>query len=144
MANRSNNGSEHGFTYLGLLIAIAIMGIGLLAVSEVWSTTAERQKMTQLDWVGQQYVQAIGSYYYSNTGSVNYYPTSLDDLLEDKRYLGIRRHIRRNYTNPFTGKTDWKVLSAPEGGINGVAYEQTESGRTVKRVFVFSPKSRQD
>jgi type II secretory pathway pseudopilin PulG len=109
-----------GFTYLGVLIAVALMGVALLAVSEVWVTTANRQKMEQLEWAGNQYAQAIGSYYYANVGSVRYYPQTFDDLLRDRRYLGIKRHLRERYVNPFTGQSDWQVIVAPGGGIRGV------------------------
>ena len=39
---------ERGFTYLGVLFAIAVLGLGLSAASEVWVTTAKRQRMEQL------------------------------------------------------------------------------------------------
>lgn len=57
-----------GFTYLGVLLAVALLGIGLTAASEVWSTVARRQRMRQLEWVGQQYAQAIGNCYESSLG----------------------------------------------------------------------------
>jgi type II secretory pathway pseudopilin PulG len=143
MASHSASGRyrhhQQGFTYLGVLIAIAIMGIGLLAVSEVWTTNAERQKMAELDWIGQQYVQGIESYYYANTGSVHYYPASLEDLVEDKRYLIMKRHIRVMYPNPYTQKVQWKTLAAPGGGIRGIAFSRDESAYPVHREFAFMP-----
>lgn len=126
-----------GFTYLGLLIAIALIGIGLAVVSEVWVKVAERQKLAQLEWIGQQYVQAIGSYYYANTGSVHYYPQTLEDLLEDKRHLGIIRHIREIYANPFTGKVDFKLSVAPSGGVQGIEAATTPDG--ISKTYVFVP-----
>jgi type II secretory pathway pseudopilin PulG len=69
---------QSGFTRLGVLLAIALIGIGLTAASEVWSTTAKRQRMEQLEWVGQQYVQAIGSYYEASPRG-KAYPRSLED-----------------------------------------------------------------
>lgn len=130
---------QGGFTYLGVLIAMALIGIGLLAISEVWTTTTKRQKMAQLDWVGEQYVQAIESYYYANTGSVHLYPPTLDDLLEDKRYLSIRRHIRTLYGNPFTNGNAWKTLPAPGGGIQGIEYAQHDPDWQISKQFVFVP-----
>lgn len=61
---------ERGFTYLGLLLAIALVGLGLSVASEVWVNVARRQKLEQLEFVGQQFVQAIGSYYESTPGPV--------------------------------------------------------------------------
>lgn len=143
MACRTSSGEgQAGFTYLGILIAIAVMGIGLMAVSEVWTTTAERQKMAQLEWVGQQYVRAIGSYYYSNTGSVHYYPASLEDLLEDKRHLSIKRHIRNLYPDPFSNRTSWTLVPASEGGIMGISFTRKDGEHSaVVKQFVFAPSA---
>jgi len=111
---------QQGFTYLALLLAIAVLGIGLAAASEVWVTTARRQKLEQLDWIGAQFTQAIGSYYAASPGSVKVYPQSLEELLEDKRYLTVRRHLRVVYPNPFTGKPDWEPIAGPGGRVRGV------------------------
>jgi type II secretory pathway pseudopilin PulG len=151
MENRSNCGDlklnwvaehalERGFTYLGVLLAIALMGVSLLAISEVWTQVAERQKLAQLDWVGQQYVQAIESYYYSNTGSVHFYPERLDDLLEDKRYLSVKRHIRTLYPDPFTGTLSWTPITSPTGGIQGVETTVSNIDHGFRRTYAFVSK----
>jgi len=112
---------QSGFTYLGVLLAIALIGIGLAAASEVWFTTARRQRLEQLDWVGQQFVQAIGSYYESTPGRVKSFPSSLQDLLQDNRSITVRRHLRALYVNPMTGTAEWKLVTTPNGGIRGVS-----------------------
>ena len=130
---------QQGFTYLALLLAIAVLGIGLAAASEVWVTTARRQKLEQLDWIGAQFTQAIGSYYAASPGSVKVYPLSLEELLEDKRYLTVRRHLRAVYPNPFTGKPDWELIVGSGGRVRGVrARISTDSGVEV-REFVHAP-----
>jgi type II secretory pathway pseudopilin PulG len=65
---------QHGFTYLGVLLAIALLSVGLTAASEVWVTVARRQRLEQLNWAGQQFAQAIGSYYESSPGGAKAYP----------------------------------------------------------------------
>lgn len=127
-----------GYTYVMVLLMVAIIGVGLTAVAEVWSTTAERQKKAQLEWVGRQYVKAIESYYYANVGSVHYYPPTLEALLEDKRYLYQKRHLREMYPNPISGQMDWVLLPAPGGGIAGLA-ESISTEATSPRQFVFAP-----
>jgi type II secretory pathway pseudopilin PulG len=114
---------QRGFTYLGLLAAIAIIGIGLVAASEVWTTAARRHRMQELEWVGQQYEQAIGSYYEASPNGAKRYPPSLDDLLQDPRYAAVRRHLRRLYPDPMTGQFDWKLMRAPDGGVQAVQVE---------------------
>ena len=111
---------QGGFTYLGLIAAVAVLGVGLLAASEVWVTTARRERMVQLEWVGAQFVQAIDSYYWSSPGSVKTYPSDLNELLEDRRNLTMRRHLRQIYANPFSGKPDWALIAGPGGKVVGV------------------------
>lgn len=114
-------GRARGFTYLGMLLALALLGIGLTAASEVWVTAARRQRLVQLEWVGQQFIQAIGSYYESAPGGqAKAYPRTLHDLLEDKRYPFVRRHLRQSYANPFSATSDWELVLASGGGIRGV------------------------
>ena len=78
---------EAGFTYIGLLFAIAIIGITLATVGVVWSTQIRRDKEVELLWIGDQYRTAIGRY----RASGGQYPQALTDLLEDKRFPVARR-----------------------------------------------------
>lgn len=146
--NSCRRGRQHpqaGFTYLGVLFAVALIGIGLAAISEVWTTNADRQKIAQVNWIGQQYVNAIGSYYYANTGSVHFYPASVDDMLEDKRYLGIKRHLRSRYEQPIGAVTPLvSVILGAAGGINGVEISVEISARLMTRKFIFTPGLHQE
>jgi type II secretory pathway pseudopilin PulG len=133
--------SQSGFTYLGVLLAIAILGIGLTAASQVWVTTATRQRIEQLNWVGHQYVQAIGSYYEASPGRVKSYPRRLQDLLEDRRFAFVRRHLRQAYVNPLTGVVDWEVIGAGDGGIRGLRARLAPDSDAASggREFVYVP-----
>ena len=134
---------QTGFTYLGVLLTIALLGIGLTAASEVWVTIAKRQRLEQLDWVGQQFVQAIGSYYEASPGRVKAYPPTLRDLLEDRRFAFVRRHLRQLYVNPFSGAADWDVVRAPDGGIRGLRVVLARvDAATSSREFVYVPVRR--
>jgi type II secretory pathway pseudopilin PulG len=133
--------SQGGFTYLGLLLAIALVGIGLASASEVWSTTMRRQRVEQLEWVGQQFAHAIGSYYEGSPQGIKVYPREMTDLLEDRRFGFRRRHLRQVYVDPFGSSTPWDVVIAQDGGIRGVRSrvpDQSGSGFVV-REFVYVP-----
>lgn len=134
--------SERGFTYLGVLLAIAVIGLGVSMASEVWVTTARRQRAEQLEFVGQQYVQAIGSYYESPVDGRRRFPAHTGELLEDRRFPYVRRHLRREYLNPFTGTMDMQPIAAPGGGIQGVQFEWKVEGGSERRSFVYSTVSR--
>lgn len=105
-----------GFTYLGLLFAIAIAGITLATVGVVWSTQIRRDKEAELLFAGGQIRTAIGRY----VGSGGTFPLALTDLLEDKRFPQTRRYLRRVYPDPMTGSTDWQLIDAPGSGFMGV------------------------
>ncbi|SMF30809.1 type II secretion system protein [Pseudogulbenkiania subflava] len=111
---------QSGFTYLGVLMLVAIMGALLAATGEVWSTVIQRQKEQQLLFVGHQFREAIRQYYERSPGGVKRYPRSLDDLLLDKRYPTTQRYLRKIYFDPMTGKPEWGLLKAPDEGIAGV------------------------
>jgi type II secretory pathway pseudopilin PulG len=130
--------TQNGFTYLGVLIAVAIMSVGLLAISEVWTTSARRQKLAELDWIGTQFIAAIGAYYEATPGVVvKTYPTTLEELLEDRRYLAKRRHLRQLYLNPFTGKADWQIIKSADGGIQGVRVKVQADDVPTVREYVY-------
>ena len=128
---------QSGFTYLVQLFAVAVLGIGLVAASEVWVTTAQRQKTEQLKWVGGQFTQAIGSYYESSPGPVKQYPAKLDELLDDRRSPAVRRHLREIYPNPFAGKPDWELVRTADARIMGVRGAAAGHDTRAKYEFIY-------
>lgn len=111
--------SEQGIAYLALLIAIAIVGVGIAAAGIVWSEASQREKERELLFVGEQFRRAIQQYYESGVLDKSYPPT-LDALLQDSRFAVTRRHLRRIYHDPLSGTTEWGLVRAPDGGIMGV------------------------
>lgn len=116
---------SRGFTYIGLLILIAIMGAVLAATGEVWRTVQLREKEKELLFVGEQFRRAIGQFYESTPGAHKHYPLVMEDLLLDKRYVTPRRHLRKIYRDPMTGDTEWGIVRTSEGRIMGV-YSRAE------------------
>lgn len=111
---------EGGFTYLGLLFAVALAGIVLATTGVLWSTERQRERERELLAVGDEFRHAIGSYYERSPGTVKRYPARLEDLIKDHRFITVQRHLRQVYRDPMTGNADWGVIAAPEGGIMGV------------------------
>lgn len=89
---------QRGFTYVGILLGVAMIGLGLSVAATVWSKEAERQRKAEADWALAQYEKALMSYYNAAPGSVKTLPNSLAELLLDARHLGVVRHLRKEYT----------------------------------------------
>lgn len=85
---------------MALLILIAVWSISLCVTVEVFEKKRQRELRTQLVWAAKQYTRAIESYYYSAPLGKRTLPSTLDDLLEDKRFYPPARHLRALY---FTG-----------------------------------------
>jgi type II secretory pathway pseudopilin PulG len=113
-------GPQKGFTYVGLLIAVVVLGVALAATGEVWRTAAKREREQELLFAGREIRNAIAGYYSAPGVGQPRYPRSLGDLLEDRRGGAMRRHLRRLYADPMTRKADWGLVEAPGGGFAGV------------------------
>lgn len=111
---------QGGFTYIGLLLFIAIMGVVLAGTGVLYRTQAQREKEKELLFVGDQFRRAIKLFYEKSPGGGKRYPRTLDDLLRDQRYPGVQRYLRKIYVDPMTRSTDWGLVMAPDGGIAGV------------------------
>ena len=108
-----------GFTFIGLLIIVALSGIALSAAGIVWHQHTQREHEKELLYVGEAYKRAIGSYYENTPSGIKEYPSSLDELVLDKRFPIIKRHIRKLYENPITPNKPW-VLILQQGKIIGL------------------------
>ncbi len=102
------------------------MGIVLSTVGVVWSTQIRRDKEAQLLFVGDQVRDAIGRY----RGVNGQYPQELADLIVDNHAPAVRRFLRRIYVDPITDTADWQLITAPEGGIMGIA--SPSKGKPIK------------
>jgi type II secretory pathway pseudopilin PulG len=109
-------GKQSGFTYIALLIAVAILSATLAAVAEVAYTMVQRDREKELIFVGHQFRQAINSYYASNRR----YPKQLQDLLLDNQDAGVKRYLRKIFVDPVTGNADWGLVKIGDDEIIGV------------------------
>jgi type II secretory pathway pseudopilin PulG len=115
-----NNVRQHGFTLLGLLFLVAVMGVGMAALGAMWHTAAQREKERELLFAGDQYRRAIESFWKASRKGEERLPKNLDELLEDPRFPNTVRHLRRLYPDPMTGSQEWGMVKGADGGIAGV------------------------
>lgn len=110
-----------GFTYIGVLLAVVFIGVGLAATGTVWQQTRQREKERELLFVGSQFRQALERYYENAPpGKAKTFPQKLEDLLRDNRYPDVRRYLRKLYRDPMTGNTEWGLLRGPDKAIVGL------------------------
>ena len=116
---------EAGFTYLGVLVLIALIGLLLAMAGEVTATTMQRERESELLFIGHEYRDAIGRYFRQN----HRYPQSLAELVSTASLVASSggaspqavHYLRRLYPDPMTRQINWNLLLAPDQGIMGVA-----------------------
>jgi type II secretory pathway pseudopilin PulG len=110
-----------GFTYLSLLIFIAIISLYAAATTQIGAIQYRKNAEEELLAIGKEYRRALISYAIATPpGSYNR-PSSLDELLMDTRFPIIKRHLRKIYFDPITGDEKWGVIMSKDGqGILGV------------------------
>lgn len=111
---------QQGFTMAAVLAAMLILALATQSVMTYVSQQDLREREVDLLRTGQAYAQAIGAYYESSPGNLKRWPQTLEDLTEDKRFVGTRRHIREIYPDPMTRSANWGIVRAADGGIAGV------------------------
>jgi type II secretory pathway pseudopilin PulG len=112
---------EGGITYLVLLVAIAIIGIAAVATTQFGVIVQRRDAEEQLLTIGAEFQAALISYANATPPGLSPNPSSIQDLLKDPRYPTVlRRHLRKLYSDPLTGKSEWGTVASIDGrGIVG-------------------------
>ena len=112
--------SAGGFTYVGVLVLVALVGLVLAAMGQVWHTLQQREKEQELLFIGNEFRVALTHYAQGASGQAGRAPMHLEDLLQDPRSPGIRRYLRKIYPDPMTGSAEWGLINGPNGEIYGV------------------------
>lgn len=124
-------GRCQGFTYIGLLLAVALLGtLAMTAVSH-WHLQSQRDKEQELLFVGNEFRQAIARYAAATKDKGRPFPMRLEDLLLDDRTVEQRRYLRRIYADPMTGRAEWGLVRLANGQIIGV--HSLAEGQPVKQ-----------
>jgi type II secretory pathway pseudopilin PulG len=123
---------QQGFTYVGLLLLLALASTALAGAGALWSIESRRDKEAELLFIGEQFAAAITSFR-DNTpaGQRQRFPRTLQELLDDKRWPATRRHLRQVFADPMTGSREWGLVRGPGGEIMGV--HSIAPGKPLKR-----------
>lgn len=117
---------QRGFTYLWTLMSVALLGIALAVTGSSWRAEMKRDRERQLIRNAMQYVHAIESYYKASPGISRELPRTVEDLLEDRRFIGVRRHLRRLYGDPVRKWGDFEYVQNASGKLIGVRSKSLE------------------
>jgi type II secretory pathway pseudopilin PulG len=125
---RSGRAAQGGFTYFGILILVVLIGLMLAAAGEVASQQARREREAELLFMGHQYRDAIERYYRFN----HRFPARLDDLVTNTSdAVKVAHYLRKRYRDPMSPDSDWILIGAADGGIQGIA--SSSSRAPIKR-----------
>jgi type II secretory pathway pseudopilin PulG len=102
--------SARGFTYLGLLILLAILGLVAAAGLKYGTLLQRAAAEEELLEIGAQFSEALRSYAAATPQGQPQQPPSLKELLKDPRYPNPRRHLRKIFVDPVTGKAEWGLI----------------------------------
>jgi type II secretory pathway pseudopilin PulG len=109
-----------GFALVVVLAGLAIVSLGLAFLGPSWAHQAQRERERELMRVGVLYAHALASYRAASPGAQKHLPQRLEELLNDVRFAGTTRHLRRLYFDPLDPHRPLAEVRDASGGIVGV------------------------
>jgi type II secretory pathway pseudopilin PulG len=125
-------GRQAGFTYLGLIIFVTIIGLVGAATLKTGALMQRAAAEEELLDIGAAFSAALDSYAAATPQGASPYPPSLKELLKDPRVPGVRRHLRKIFVDPLTGKAEWGVVYLGEGTTGVVAVHSLSTAKPLK------------
>ena len=135
---RRRRRASAGFTYLGLIILVAIIGLVAAAGVKMGALMQRRAAEQALLDIGAQVADALKSYAAATPAGQPPQAPSIRELLNDPRFPVTRRHLRQNFVDPITGKAEWGVSYLANGV--GVLAIHSLSGAAPLKVGNFDPQ----
>ncbi len=93
---------EEGYILVAVIFLLAILIISLAVAAPKVREDIQRDREVETMHRGKQYARAIKLYY----KKFNAYPPNIDALVKTNEI----RFLRKRYTDPMTGKDDWKPI----------------------------------
>lgn len=137
---------ESGFVLLAAIVLVVLLLISLAIAAPKVAQSIQRDKELETIHRGEQYRLAIKKYYTQFTA----YPTSVKQLLNTNNM----RFLRQEYTDPETGKDDWKPVlfgqahvrplgffGKPLSAVGGIAASGALGGGMTPGMYAIQPTS---
>ena len=124
-----------GYTYVGLLIFVAV--IGLLSATALQAGLTMQRRIAEDDLLerGQRLMLALESYAKATPPGQGPYPKRIGDLERDPRFpKTVVRHLRRVERDPITGLARWGTVPS-EDGTGIVGFYSLSNARTARKEF---------
>lgn len=102
LRRRGSRSRESGYMLLVIMLAMALLIIGLAAVARNIAQEIRHDKEEEMVHRGAQYARAIRRFY----KKFGRYPSRMEEL-EDTNHM---RFLRRRYKDPMTAEGDWRLL----------------------------------
>jgi len=100
---------QGGFTYLSLIILVAIIGLVSASALKLGSVLQRSRAEQELLDIGAAFSDALQSYANATPAGFPPQPPSLKELLRDPRFPTVRRHLRKVFVDPMTGQAEWGI-----------------------------------
>lgn len=103
--NRTREGEE-GFLLVGAIVLIFLVLLALSVAAPKVARALRREREVEAIHRGNEYVRALQLYY----RKFGRYPGTMDQLEKSTNI----RFLRQKYTDPMTGKADWRLIHTGE------------------------------
>ncbi len=105
----TNVSDEAGYILVGVLILLFLFTLAMAIAAPRIAKSIQRDKDEEAVQRGKQYKRAIRLFY----KKFNTYPTSIAQLENTNNV----RFLRKRYTDPITGKDDWRLIHVGEAKV---------------------------
>jgi type II secretory pathway pseudopilin PulG len=129
-ARRSAHGRNGGFVLVGVLILLMLAALGAVQIGQRLADSRQRANEEELLYVGEQYRQAIQSYWRNSPAGRRAWPASIEDLLDDKRFPQARHHLRKAFADPLSASGNWGLVKQGNALIGVYSQAQGTPFRT--------------
>lgn len=90
-----------------LVATIGLVGAATVKTGTLFQRVAAEKELLE---IGAQFSEALRSYAAATPPGQPQQPPSFKELLRDPRFPNPRRHLRRVFVDPMTGKAEWGVV----------------------------------